>query len=324
MYGLGGRSRLRFLPLAPPRYPVIPTPSHPAAPAFPLAKSSFDLHSLVDEQHDSAARPLAGSPMIDQQKHLSRRKMIVGTTSCALGTLVPGTAGAKPKKTATFVLVHGAWHGGWCWKKVRRLLVAAGHDVFTPTLTGLGERAHLLNAEISLETHVQDVAAVLEMEDLGDVILVGHSYAGMVIAGVAEKAGPRISKLVYLDAFLPEDGKALRDYGPVPKLREDGWRVPPLGPPGAFNVKEARDVEWVGSRLGDQPLKTFTRPVRLSAERSGAIPGVYIQCTKAPVFVEASERARRRGYHFAELLIAGHDAMITKPEELVRILGELT
>src|SRR5712692_8234402 len=112
---------------------------------------------------------------------------------------------------ATFVLVHGAWLGGWCWQRVSPLLREAGSEVFAPTLTGLGERAHLLSLEIDLETHVRDVCGVLECENLKDVVLVGHSYGGMVITGVAERSAKRLSQLVYLDAFVPTDGQSLLD-----------------------------------------------------------------------------------------------------------------
>jgi pimeloyl-ACP methyl ester carboxylesterase len=112
--------------------------------------------------------------------------------------------------------VHGAWHGGWCWEKVTPLLTAAGHRVYTPTLTGLGDRAHLARPDVNLDTHIQDVVAFLEMEDLRDVMLVGHSYAGMVISAVAERARPRLRSLVYLDAFVPENGKRMIDYIPQP------------------------------------------------------------------------------------------------------------
>src|SRR4051812_39309312 len=112
----------------------------------------------------------------------------------------------------TFVLVHGAWHGGWCWKKVLPFLTSAGYEVFTPTLTGLGERSHLLSPQINLDTHIKDIIAVLEYEDLKDVILLGHSYAGMVITGVAVQSGMRLAHLVYLDAVIPENGKSFKDY----------------------------------------------------------------------------------------------------------------
>ena len=124
----------------------------------------------------------------------------------------------------TFVLVHGAWHGGWCYKRVARLLRQAGHEVYTPTLTGLGERAHLINRAIDLDTHVQDILGVIRCEELSDVVLCGHSYGGMVITGVAEQIAAKIRSLVYLDAFVPENGKCLFDYLPVEQsgqMRDD-------------------------------------------------------------------------------------------------------
>jgi pimeloyl-ACP methyl ester carboxylesterase len=223
----------------------------------------------------------------------------------------------------TFVLVHGGWHGGWCWKKVTPLLRAAGHQVFTPTLTGLGERSHLLGPQVGLDTHIQDVAAVLEYEDLASVVLVGHSYGGMVIAGVVQKVTRRLAELVYLDAFLPEHGKCLLDYGPPFPTREDGWRVPPPGPPQAFGVTDAHDIAWMAPRLGDGPLRCMTQPADLSADRAGGPRQTYIQCTTYGPFVEAADRAKRQGFRHRELLTAGHDAMITQPNELAELLLEL-
>ena len=225
-------------------------------------------------------------------------------------------------KSATFVLVHGAWHGGWCWKKLTPLLQDRGHRVFAPTLTGLGERAHLLSPAVDLATHVQDIIALLEYEDLRDVVLVGHSYAGMVIAGVAEKAASRLTQLVYLDAFLPENGKAIKDYAPLNPTRDDGWRVPVPGMPPRFGVTDQEDVAWMEARLGDHPQKTFTDPARLSSAQS-SLRRSYIHCSQAPFFSEAADRAKREGFRFRELLVAGHDAMITQPRALATILVDL-
>src|SRR5262249_21851214 len=169
---------------------------------------------------------------------------------------------------ASFVLVHGAWHGGWCWLRVARLLRDAAHEGYTPTLTGLGERAHLAGPEIDLETHVQDVVGMLEAEELRNVILVGHSYAGLVVGGVAARAGNRVSQLVYLDAFVPESGKSLLDYlgARADAIREsartvgDGWRVPPF-PPERFGVTSQRDRDSLQRRLVPQPLKSFEQPL---------------------------------------------------------------
>jgi pimeloyl-ACP methyl ester carboxylesterase len=232
---------------------------------------------------------------------------------------------------ATFVLVHGAWHGGWCWKKVAPLLRNAGHEVFTPTLTGLGERAHLLTPAVDLTTHVQDIVGVLTYEDLQDVVLVGHSYGGMVIAGVAEQADMRLAHLVYLDAFLPEDGKALRDYYDGAALDErvqrlgDGWRVPVPGMEGEefFGVTDSADVAWLLARVGDHPYQTMTQPLQLTAERLNALLRTYILTTTGPFFDEAAARAKRSGFRYYELFSAGHDAMVTQPQELVKILLDL-
>lgn len=242
---------------------------------------------------------------------LSRRSLLLGGSIVSMSIL--GASSGAP-----IVLVHGAWHGGWCWKKLLPVLRAAGRESFAPTLTGLGERSHLLTAQIDLATHISDVSALLEYENLNGVVLVGHSYGGMVISGVAEKAGSRVSHLVYLDAFLPEDGKALKDYAPVPRTRADGWRIPPLSDPRSFGVTDKDDVDWVKSRLGDQPLRTFTQPLALSSQTG--IPKTYIQCTEAPPFKEAATRAKGKGYSYHALLSAGHDAMITQPKELAEHL----
>jgi pimeloyl-ACP methyl ester carboxylesterase len=227
-------------------------------------------------------------------------------------------------RSATFVLVHGAWHGGWCWKKVAPLLRAAGHDVYTPTLSGLGERSHLLNRDIGLDTHIADIAAVLEYEDLHNVILVGHSYAGMVITGLADKSAGRIGHLVYLDAFLPENGKMGSDYGrKYPPITETSWHDPaPVGPQ-AWGVTDEADVAWMKARLSDMPRKCLLQPIQLGNEAARAIKGTFILCTKPSSFAESGERARQRGYAYRELMSGGHDVMITQPKALVDALLDL-
>ena len=145
---------------------------------------------------------------------ISRRQLVVAAAAVPLGAMSERVE-ALTSNDATFVLVHGAWHGGWCWSRVAPLLRGAGYPVFAPTLTGLGERLHLLTPQVDLDTHVRDITSLLDYEDLHNVILVGHSYGGMVISGVAETAGTRLAQLVYLDAFLPENGKALKDYSPI-------------------------------------------------------------------------------------------------------------
>jgi pimeloyl-ACP methyl ester carboxylesterase len=159
---------------------------------------------------------------------------------------------ASPQKT--FLVCHGAWGGGWSWKKMHPLMQAAGHRLLTPTYTGLGERAHLANPAIDLESHIQDILNVISYEDLGDIVLLGHSYGGMVATGVADRAREKIAQLIYLDAFVPRDGQSLFDLnepGRAP-MREaagsgDGWRVPPNPTPP--DTPEA-DLVWLSHRTG--------------------------------------------------------------------------
>jgi pimeloyl-ACP methyl ester carboxylesterase len=232
-------------------------------------------------------------------------------------------------KKPTIVLVHGAWHGGWCWKKVTNQLRADGFEVFAPTLTGLGERVHLLNYDINLDTHIQDITAVLEYEDLKNVILVGHSYGGMVITGVADKAKDRISQMVYLDAFLPENGKALADYVELPPFKKDAngkyerWKIPSFANAEQFGIVDKKDIEWVNAKLGVQPIQTFMQPVTLS-EAISTIKKIYIKgSAKSKHFGEAAERAKSNGYKYIELHTGGHDIMVSEPNTLVKILKSL-
>lgn len=232
---------------------------------------------------------------------------------------------------ATFVIVHGAWGGAWSWKKIRTLLRAAGHEVYTPTLTGLGERAHLANPEIDLETHIQDVLGVLEYEDLRDVVLVGHSYGGMVITGVADRSAERLACLVYLDAFVPNEGQSLLDLvGPEARARfeeqartqGEGWRIPPN--PLAPDTPEA-DAAWIAPRRLPHPLRTFVQPVRLTSPAAAALPRTYVYCTFKPggdAFAQFAARARaEQGWRYYELA-TGHNLQYTATRELVDLLLE--
>ncbi len=179
---------------------------------------------------------------------------------------------------ATYVLVHGGGHGGWCYTKVARRLRAAGHDVHAPTLTGLGERSHLLRPGIDLDLHIDDVVALLHYEDLRDVILVGHSYGGMVITGIADRASERIGRLVYLDAANPVNGQSLLDVaGPMIEATRpagavvDGVELVLLPSPEAgrfYGVTDDDDVAWMADRLTGHPWACFEQPLRLTNEDS--------------------------------------------------------
>jgi pimeloyl-ACP methyl ester carboxylesterase len=227
---------------------------------------------------------------------------------------------------ATFVVAHGAWSAGWAWKKMRPLLRAAGHELWTPTCTGLGERAHLANAGVSLDTHIQDIVAVLETEDLQDVILIGHSYGGMVATGVADRARARIGHLVYLDAFAPKDGEAVFDLVPpdiAAKMRagaqasQSGYGIPPNPMPSDTSPD---DQAWAAPRRLPQPVKAFSTKLTLSAEPSA--PRTYIYAKRAGIgdtFRQFLERAKREGWRTFEI-DSSHNPHITNPQGLLAIL----
>jgi len=241
---------------------------------------------------------------------------------------------------ATFVLVHPAWFGGWCWKKVAPILRGRGHEVFTPTLTGLGERAHLANREVGLGTHIEDVVNVLKFEDIRDAILVGNSSGGMVITGVADRMPERIAHVVYLDAFVPEDGQSLFDIVPSERRQPmhelvqkegDGWLVPRFAPPQwekfvpeAWHITDQSDLRWVLPRLTATPLGHFTEPVRRINTAAERLPRTYIRCTvfPNPIFDRYAEIAQSgAGWQHRELATS-HLPFITNPLELANVLME--
>src|SRR5262245_22212175 len=235
---------------------------------------------------------------------------------------------------ATYLLVHGGWHGGWYWQRVAPILRAAGHEVFTPTLTGLGGWAHLLSPEIDLETHIKDILGVLKWEDLRDVILVGHSYAGMIITAVAAQAAERLAHLVYLDAFVPKDGEALTDLiGPEflaafqesVRVEGEGWKLPPL-PLDVLGITEEQDKRWMQPKLVDQPFKTFSQPVHLSGEEAaGRLPRTFIYCNQPAIgpYDQFAERARdEENWRYREIA-TGHFPMVTAARRTAELLLEL-
>lgn len=228
----------------------------------------------------------------------------------------------------TFVLVHGSHDGGWIWQKLAPLLRAAGHAVYTPTLTGLSDRSHLLECGVNLTTHITDVSNLLFYEDLSDVALVGNSYAGMVITGVAARLPERLKLLVYLDAYLPDDGQSELDLWPAEmraaieaEAATSGLRQAP--PPALFGVTDPAMAEWLAVRMTPQPLATYTEPVSTGETGSAAFRRVYIHCTEgevtAPVFAPFAAKARAHGWEVRELA-ATHIAMLTAPHEVAQLL----
>lgn len=226
---------------------------------------------------------------------------------------------------ATYVLVHGGGHGGWCYQRVARLLRADGHEVLTPTLTGLGERAHLLDARVDLELHISDVAAVLRFEDLRDVILVGHSYGGMVITGAADRVADRVGRLVYLDAATPVNGQSLVGVaGPVINAVRpmgqvvDGIELVLLPGPDAgllYGVTDPNDLAWMAERLTPHPWKCFEQPLTLGNEDAlWAIPQYHVVCTSTLRTRDREQMARAKAQGRLWDIDTGHDLMITAPQ----------
>lgn len=229
----------------------------------------------------------------------------------------------------TFVLVHGGWHGGWCWRRVARLLCERGHEVFAPTLTGCGDRAHLGRPHTGLAAHVQDVVAVLELDDLRDVVLVGHSAAGAVITGVAQRAGHRIAELVHLDSFVPAPGESVFSLL-RPELRrffEDmvdaaGRIAVDPGPAmDGWAVLDPDDRAWVGPRLRPHPVGGLADPLPLTPVPE--LPRRYLHCTIKPTgdrFAGFAAAAEADPSWRMDSIDAGHDVMVTAPQELARLL----
>ena len=232
------------------------------------------------------------------------------------------------KFNKTFLLCHGAWSAGWAWKKMHPLMTAAGHRLLTPSYTGLGERAHLADPSIDLETHITDILNVIHYEDLRDIVLLGHSYGGMVATGVADRARDRVAQLAYLDAFVPRDGQSLFDLNepmrePMRNLSKagDGWRVPPYPVPADT---PADDVEWLTERRIATPINCFEMKIRLTGEPT--MQRHYIYATRVPpadIFGQFAARARSEaGWRYYEI-DASHNPNITVPEALMEVLEKV-
>jgi pimeloyl-ACP methyl ester carboxylesterase len=238
-----------------------------------------------------------------------------------------------------FVLLHGGRHGGWCWKRVADRLRGEGHEVFTPTLTGLGDRAHLLRPDVGLSTHIEDLIALFEYEDIRDAVLVAHSYGGIVVNGAMEEIADRVRRLVYVDAQLPRSGESMLDLvgsEGAEKMRAivdeqgEGWYLPPTDA-SYWGVTDPADLAWMNKRITAQPFKTYTDPVG-STDRAWVHPGLFIECAlPLQAFPIPLDRARERsrvderfGY---QVLDAAHDAPVTAANELASMLlaaGEVT
>jgi pimeloyl-ACP methyl ester carboxylesterase len=239
---------------------------------------------------------------------------------------------------AAFVLVHGAWHGGWCWQRVTRLLQAAGHAAHAVTLTGVGERAHLLSPLITLETHIADVAGLIEAEELQEVVLAVHSYAGMIGTAIADRMPHRLAHLAYVDAVVPLPGEsassthasAVREARLAAAAGSPDYSYPPPDP-SAYGLTGA-DHAWVARRQTPQPGHAYVAPLQFDRQRVAAVPRTFISCTEPPLPTIDGIRARLRDPAFWDGLwqggggcrtvemATGHDPMVSAAQELARVL----
>jgi len=249
---------------------------------------------------------------------------------------------ADKSSARAIVLVHGAWHGGWCWRDVAPLLREEGLAVFCPTLTGLGERGHLTVPVPSLETHITDIVRIVEWNEFEDVVLVGHSYAGMVVTGAADRLGDRVTGLVYLDAAVPGDGDDFASWIPgQPRaeaekrraayraLSADGIWIPPV-PPQMVGIPPGNQsaTAWLQRRLTPHPLQTWLEPARLANGGTSGIPKTYVVCTEPPTammgYPVQGEIAKQGGEWKYREIACGHDMMVVKPRETAALILEST
>jgi len=229
---------------------------------------------------------------------------------------------------ADFVLVHGAWHGAWCWKRVLPLLWAKGHRAFAVTLSGVGDRAHLDPRAVTLETHIADVLGVIEAEELADAFLVAHSYAGVVVTGAAARVAARVRHLVYVDAVVPLPGESWSSghASAVQAARRAAIRahgVLPPPDPTVFGL-DGDDAAWVARRQTAHPGAPYDTPLDFDAVAVSAIPRTFVSCIDPQLATIDASRARVRelaGWRTVEMA-TGHDPMITAPDALVAVLEE--
>jgi pimeloyl-ACP methyl ester carboxylesterase len=248
---------------------------------------------------------------------MRRRSFVRVAAGLTVGTALP----AHARQVRTFVLVHGAWHGAWCWQRVRPLLAANGHRVETPTLSGVGERIGELSDSITLDTHISEIVDLLTGSNLRQVVLVGHSYAGAVITGVADRVPERLLRLVFLDAVVLTHGQ-----GVGVAAARDPQRPAAIPPPPAetFGIVDATDRKWVQSHLTAQPARTFDPPLILQNPVGNGVWCIYIACTRPALMQHGLARQMARlqaGWEFIELA-TGHDAMVTAPGPLVDLLEQ--
>jgi pimeloyl-ACP methyl ester carboxylesterase len=268
-----------------------------------------------------------------ETNRMNRRQFLGDAAMLASATaMAPAALAAEAPATGRrpIILVHGAWHGGWCWERVTPLLEKAGHKVYAPTLAGLAERAGELSREINLDTHARDITSLIERENLREVVLVGHSYAGMVIPLVADRMPQRLHKLVFLDSLLLDAGQSFASLVPpaawqerLAQVREKGRGVgiPPF-PAKAFGIADPADQAWVDSKLTLHPIGTYEQPRALRHAFGNGVPRVYIECTSPsnPGTASSRDKLKSQSGWTHDTVATGHDAMVAAPALTAQVL----
>ncbi|MEG3168010.1 alpha/beta hydrolase family protein [Sphingomonas sp. LB3N6] len=266
---------------------------------------------------------------------MERRTLIKSALGAALATTgamqATGAASKVLARSRTFVLIHGAWHGGWCWRDVAALLRAQGHRVYTPSLTGLADRSHLLSSSLTLQTHIDDIVNLFKWEDIDDAVLVAHSYGGWPVSGAVETIGDKVNSIVFLDAFLPDNGQRVIDLN-APQFQqalkeaiargEAGRPVPPVK---GFGIKDLAKAAWVQSKMTPQPTGVAMQPIVLSGARERIAKKTYVRAVgyAMPTFDRYLAHAQQDPSWKAIPLApseCGHDVMVDIPDKLSKIL----
>lgn len=260
---------------------------------------------------------------------VNRRSVIAASLTASLSASLAGCGGQQASKPLTFVLIHGTWHGGWVWKYVREYLQVKGHRVFTPTLTGCGEREHLSSPDIGLETHIRDITQLIEFEDLSNIIISAHSFSGVAMTGAVDRLKPRIKHVNFLDALVPRPGRMSgverdekgrikayflqRQAGFIEGYKMDYWADYPLK---MLLPEDHPRAAWVKAKLTTHPAKAWTDELVLQNGGWDGLPRSYIHCT-GQAFAKTSERmigpARGEGWNFTEVNVP-RNAMVTHPK----------
>ena len=269
--------------------------------------------------------------MMERCKGTTRRAALGAMAAVSAVAASGAAATAQAQATQkTFVLVHGTWHGGWCWRRVADALERKGHKVYAPSLTGVADRSHLMTKDVNLTTHANDVANLVKWEELRDIVLVGHSSAGFVITQAAEQIGPLVASIVYLDAFVPQVGDnliSLANPGPRKALEDAVARgdlaAKPV-PAAAFKVNE-KDRAWVDAKCTPHPLSVVVDKVAAAGGREKIARKTYIRATgfDSPVFDQTLARMKTMPGWTTYEVPSGHDVMVDMPDRLVEILLEV-